>query len=57
MAETDISNFVLIIDNILGSDNIVRKSSEQALNDFKLAKPNEFVIIYLKLLKGNKIIS
>ena len=52
MAETELTTFVQLIETILASDNKNRKASEQVLNDFKLAKPNEFIIIYLKLLRG-----
>lgn len=40
------------IHNILSSDNALRKQSEETLNSFKKASPNDFLFFLLNLLQS-----
>lgn len=46
----NIEQLVQVIHNILSSDNVLRKQSEESMNAFKKASPNEFVMFMLHLL-------
>jgi len=47
---------IQVIHNILGSDNTLRKQSEESLNSFKKASPNDYVLFLLNLLQSNHFI-
>ena len=44
---------IQVIHNILGSDNNLRKQSEESLNSLKKSSPNDFILFLLNLLQSN----
>ncbi len=50
---TEIQQFIHYLENILGNDNNLRAQSEQVLVQVRKAKPDQFILMLLNLIKSS----
>ena len=50
---TEIQQFIHYLENILGNDNTLRAQSEQVLVQVRKAKPDQFILMLLNLIKSS----